>query len=273
MSFFDMFDKIDDIIYKPVETICEWTKEPLKRWEHQRDMETQSQNIEAEERARRENHQHEMEKAQKTADNEMAKKRLDQALTEEERKSVTEDMAARAKIDADIRKWNAEIDQMILREEDARRDRLVECMKRYQIDLSNAARDIVNSIGMMSLELRERANQLVIERTKDYIAIQEKAKDNAMNRLEEIGTRFANNERVRIRMEDSVINNMDSIINQADKFITEISEDFKRLNQNTDELMRIGLQNAGEYIKPMANGLGVTLPTIDIDTTKRIENR
>lgn len=97
MSFFDMFDKIDDIIYKPVETICEWTKEPLKRWEHQRDMETQSQNIEAEERARRENYQHEMEMAQKTADNEMAKKRLDQALTEEERKSVTEDMAARAK--------------------------------------------------------------------------------------------------------------------------------------------------------------------------------
>ena len=272
MSFFDMFDKIDDIIYKPVETICEWTKEPLKRWEHQRDMETQSQNIEDEERARKENHQHEVEMAQKTADNEMAKKRLDQALTEEERKSVTEDMAARAKIDADIRKWNAEIDQMILREEDARRDRLVECMKRYQIDLSNAARDIVNSIGMMSLELRERANQLVIERTKDYIAIQEKAKDNAMNRLEEIGTRFANNERVRIRMEDSVINNMDSIINQADKFITEISEDFKRLNQNTDELMRIGLQNAGEYIKPMAGGLGVTLGTT-IDTTKRIENR
>ena len=39
MSVLDMFDKIDDIIYKPIETICEWTKEPLRRWERQHQLE------------------------------------------------------------------------------------------------------------------------------------------------------------------------------------------------------------------------------------------
>lgn len=265
-----MFDKLDDIIYKPVEAVCEWTKEPLKKWEHKRNMETQAQNIEAAEREKAAARAHEEAMAQQTADNEMAKKKLDQELTEQERASVTADLEARAKIDADIRRWNAEIDQMILQQEDERRDRLVECIKRYQIDLANAARDIVNSIGIMSIELRERANKLVLEKTKEYIAIQDKAKDDAMNRLEEIGTRFANNERVRIRMEDSVINNMDSIINQADKFITEIAEDFKRLNQNTDDLMRMGMENANKYIAPMAGGLGVTLGTT-LDGTKQLE--
>lgn len=272
MSFFDMFDKIDDIIYKPVETICEWTKEPLKRWEHQRDMETQSQNIEAEERIRRENYQHEMEMAQKTVDNEMAQKRLDQALTEEERKSVTEDMAARAKIDADIRKWNAEIDQMILKEEDARRDRLVECMKRYQIDLSNAAIDIANSIGMMSLELREKANTMILEKTKQYRALQAETKQQSMCEIKEVKEMFADDPDTLKMLLDTILQERASAFEIAGRFITELSEDMKRINQNTDELMRIGLQNAGEYIKPMANGLGVTLGTT-IDTTKRIENR
>lgn len=270
MALWDMFDKIDDIIYKPVESICEWTKEPLKRWEHKRDMEKQEQNIVAEEHAREECHQHEKEMAQQSADNELAKKRLEQELTERERASIIADIEARARIENDVRMQNAKIEQIILQEEDARRDRLVQCLKRYQIDLANATIDIVNSIGIMSLELRERANCLVLEKTQEYIAIQEKSKDDAMKRLEEIGIRFANNERVRIRMEDSVINNMEAIINQADKFITEIAEDFKRLNQNTDELMRIGMENTNKYISPMASGLGVTLGT-HLDINKRIE--
>ena len=33
----DMFDKLDDIIYKPVETICDWIKEPMNALEAGRD--------------------------------------------------------------------------------------------------------------------------------------------------------------------------------------------------------------------------------------------
>ena len=270
MALLDMFDKLDDIIYKPIETICDWTKEPLKKWEHKRNMEIQEHNTAAAEREKAAERSHEQNMVKQVAQNELAQKKLDQELAEQERESITADLEARAKIDADIRRWNAEIDQMILQQEDERRDRLAECIKRYQIDLANAARDILNSIGIMSIELGERPNKLVLEKTKEYIAIQDKAKDDAMNRLEEIGTRFANNERVRIRMEDSVINNMDSIINQADKFITEIAEDFQRLNQNTDDLMRMGMENTNKYISPMAGGLGVTLGT-KINDTKRLE--
>lgn len=181
MGFFDMFDKIDDIVYKPVEAICDWTKEPLKKWEHKRNMETEAQNIEAAERENAAARVHEEAMAKIAADtaereqnaqriHEEAMAKLQQELTEKERESLIADFEARARIDADIRRWNAEIDQMIIQQEDERRDRLVECIKRYQIDLANAAQDIVNSIGLMSLELREKANQLVFEKTKDYRA-------------------------------------------------------------------------------------------------------
>ena len=38
MAILDMFDKLDDILYKPVELICDWVHEPLRRMEHKRDM-------------------------------------------------------------------------------------------------------------------------------------------------------------------------------------------------------------------------------------------
>ena len=43
----------------------------------------------------------------------------------------------------------------------------------------------------------------------------------------------------------------------------EIAADFKRLNQNTDDLMRMGMENTNRFLQPMSNGLGVTLPNPD----------
>ncbi len=289
MGLLDMFDKVDDIIYKPVETICEWTKEPLKKWEHKRDMETQTQNIAAEERARERKFQHEKEMqaqnilaeaekrkhekefAQQIADNEMAKKKLEQAMTEQERASLTADYEARAKVDADIRRWNAEIEQMILQQADERRDRLVECLKRYQLDLSNAAKDIVNSIGLMSLELRAKANEMVLEKTKEYRALQDESKKQSLLELKEVKEMFFNDDPDTYKiMVGEIMEERRSAIDLAGRFIVELSEDMKRLNQNTDDLMRMGMENANKYLAPMANGLGVKLDTT-LYNTKRIE--
>ena len=33
-----MFDKLDDIIYKPIETICNWMQEPLRQFETGREI-------------------------------------------------------------------------------------------------------------------------------------------------------------------------------------------------------------------------------------------
>ena len=230
MGFLDMFDKIDDIIYKPVEAVSNWINEPLKKFEHKREMENEQNRAVIEEE----------------------KLRLEAELEQQR-------IRADAELAADQRRWNAEIDQMIAEQEDARRDKLVESIKRYQIDLANASRDIINSIGEMSLELRKKANELVQEKTNDYITLQKKATNDATQKLIEIGERFANNERVRIRMEDSVIDNMDAVINHANNFITELSEDIKRLNQNIDTLARESVNNINKQLAPLTNSLGQSL--------------
>ena len=80
MAVLDMFDKLDDIIYKPVETVCDWIKEPLRTFEHRREMKRQQMNIEATERANAAARAHELNLSRQAAENDAAQKRLDQEL-------------------------------------------------------------------------------------------------------------------------------------------------------------------------------------------------
>ena len=175
-----------------------------------------------------------------------------------------------AELQADQKRWDAEINEMIAEQEARRRNELVESIKRYQIELATASREIVNSIGLMSIELRRQANDLVQERTAVYRKMQQTATDEAMTKLEEIQQRFAKNESVRTRMEDSVINQMNSIIHSAEKFIDELAEDLNRLNQNTDTLTQKSMDSVNRYLDPMAKALQAN-PTLSTGEAKKIE--
>lgn len=44
---------------------------------------------------------------------------------------------------------------------------------------------------------------------------------------------------------------------RKDFYLKELAVDFKRLNQNTDDLMRMGMQNVNKYLEPMAKSLQI----------------
>ena len=231
MSIGDIFDKLDDIIYKPVEAVCQWIQEPLRSFEQKRQMKAAQNQADIAAEARRQE-----------AELEGMKKR--QA----------------AELEADQRRWNAEINAMIAEQEDARRDKLVESIKRYQIELASASRDIVNSIGLMSLELRSKANDLVLEKTNSYLEVQDQAKKQSLEELQQVKEMFfeTDPETYRILVND-IMNERRTIIDAAGKFIVELSEDLKRLNQNSDDLMRMGMETVTEYLRPMAQSLEIDM--------------
>lgn len=243
MGFLDMFDKIDDIVYKPIETLCNWIAEPLKSFESRRQIKQMQATAEIEEKARR-----------------------------QEAELQAYSARQQVELDADRRRLNADIDQMIQEYEMANREKFVEALKRYQTDLAKVNVEIVNNIGLMTIDLRRTAHTLVTEKTQEYRKIQNQAIESAMKRLDEINERYANNERVRIRMEDSVMNQMDSVIEAADRFITELADDLKRLNQNTDDLMHMGMENVSKYLAPMGQSLHIDT-NINYDATNQIESK
>ena len=52
------------------------------------------------------------------------------------------------------------------------------------------------------------------------------------------------------------MNERRTMVDTASKFITELSEDLKRLNENSDKLMCMGMQTVTDYLKPLTQALG-----------------
>lgn len=223
MGILGMFDKLDDLMYEPVKLVCDYLKAPKEA-------------ISARIETNKEQHLAEIEEEKLHAQVEAELQKAD----------------AYIELDAKKRRLHAEIDEMIANNELNRNKAIVDAIKQYQIDLSQAVQDCVEQIGNMTLELREKANNLVLEKTQAYTALQEKSKADAKKDLKEIEEMFADNERVRIRMEDAVIDQMTSMITTANSFIKELSEDIKRLNANIDTLVQKGQDIINSYLSPMA---------------------
>lgn len=214
MALLDMFDKLDDIIYKPIESVCEWIKEPLKVREFNREQQA----------------------AQNKADLEAKAKRLEAeiALWDDQRRADLENARAKAEIEL----HNLAADSQL-----QRNTAMVEAIEKYQLDLARVTQEIITSIGTMNLELRAKANDMLLSKMRDYKALQDEAIETADNRLVEIKNRYSDNERVRIKMEDSVISQMESIITHANRFMDELSEDLRKINDTIQQLTEDSVSN------------------------------
>lgn len=200
MSFFDMFDKLDDIVYKPIEAITDWAKEPLKRWEHQRE----------------------------------AKKEIDLIRAESESR-IKEKQA-----DADlIIKKETEVKRILVEIEEYKKDKDFERMKavseavmKYQKELTKLNVGAINAIGHMQLDLREKAQRLVYDKTIRYKQLQDGAFAEAVEDLKKIESEFSCNEMAKDILIKAVDKRLANIIDTAQNFLLELNADIKLLNQN-----------------------------------------
>lgn len=194
MAFLDMFDKVDDIFYKPIETICNWITEPQKAFAHKREME-------------REKLTHELEQK----DKEFA-------------------------VELEIRMKKAEIELEEFRKDKIfeRNKEIFETIKKYQMDMAKVAVEIGNTIGSMTLELRERANNFVLDNVKKYKELQDDAIAKANERFKDIEATYPAESKAKDMMMDAVGKQMNSIIDEADKFINGLNEDLKKILSSID---------------------------------------
>ncbi|MGI6446035.1 MAG: hypothetical protein ACOX2I_10075 [Candidatus Ozemobacteraceae bacterium] len=200
MGFFDMFDKLDDIIYKPIEAITDWAKEPLKRWEHKRDLEKQTALINAESENR-------------IKENEAS---VDLAIKQE----------------TEIKRILVEIDEYKKDKEFERMKAVSEAIMKYQQELTKLNVNAINAIGHMQLDLREKAQALVYDKTIKYKELQDSAFGEAAEDLKRIENDFSDNEIAKEILIKAVDKRLANIIDTAHNFLLELNADIKLLNQN-----------------------------------------
>lgn len=234
MAFFDMFDKLDDIIYEPVQAICSWATEPLKQFKDKRKKSD----------------------AVQQAALEATKREQEVELEIRKREQL-------AQLEADQKRWDADIDHLIGMQEIERNERILNAIIKYRKSMIEDAKSIANNLSHMEISLVAEAHELVLRKTEEYKALQEKAMKQCDEQLEEIDRKFANNERIRIKREDMVIAQTEDIINAAKAFITELNEDINRININNTNRVNIATVAADKTLEKMGQTLALEqAPTV-----------
>ena len=167
----------------------------------------------------------------------------DQKLRQEEAKFMQ-------KLELYRQKMNAELDDMIARKEIERGSLIAQSIAEYQKTMAECTISIGKSLGMMNIELRERATALVEDKQKQYSALQEAAMDKAAAQLEKIYTKFPGESRARSIMENAVEKQLNNIIETSDRFMRTIDEDFSKMMDSVRQITENTMNNAGQYISP-----------------------
>ena len=219
-----------DCISKPVEVLCDWASEPLKTRSHKRS-----------EAAKDSAHQRNMDTltAQSKSEHEIRTKEmeLEHNLRAKEKEL---DVNLEVRRVREIEEAVAEIQEWKKEKEFERMERTTAAIALYLEQLTKLNVETINAIGHMQLELKERAQQLVYEKTIQYKELQDIAIEEAMNDFIRIEEKFADNERAKDILIKAVDTKMGNIIDTSTRFLEELNRDIVSLNQSIDRLTNQG---------------------------------
>ncbi|NEQ47820.1 MAG: hypothetical protein F6K00_31550 [Leptolyngbya sp. SIOISBB] len=220
MSFLNKVgEALSSFIHKPVDAVCDWITAPLKAAEHERREQSQAA---AHERA--------------IAIQE-SRIRTDSITSIREREAESELEVKRIR---DINITIAEIDEWKKDKALQRMQQTAEAVISYQERLTNLNVSAIEAIGSMQLELRERAQKLVYDKTLQYKELQTIAINEAMSDFKRIDEQFSDNEQAKDILYKAVDRKLANIFKTADSFLVELNEDIKSLNKSISLLAERG---------------------------------
>lgn len=244
MAFLDMFDKLDDIVYEPMKAICTWMTEPLKEFEAKRNSKAAAQAA-----------QIEMDKRGQEVDIEI--RRAESA----------------ARLEMEKKKWDADLDDFIKIKEIQRNERVLEAIKAYRRSLIEEASSIADNLSHMNMSLVAEAHELVLQKTKDYKALQDEASKQCDEQLVEVQRLFANNPMILEKRVNMIINQATNIIEAAEAFISQLNEDIKLININNNARVDAATKAADSILSRMSQSISIesTSATISIGQKQALE--
>lgn len=266
MDIVNILSKIGGVLTKPFEIIGEYLTEPVRRWEHQRyeqsqdnalrrDVERKTAEVrvyaeiqrkdrehqahlqrqaareQAELEERRENQFIAGQIAVQRAQAEVAMQMREHEITmrAREREHEMRLQVEKVRLIAEIEEWK----------KDKQFERMVavsEAIMRFQTELAQLNLESIQAIGNMQLELREKAQVLVYQKTLEYKKLQDDALQEAMKDLEEIEQRFAHNEHAKEILMKAVDKRLGHLIDTANRFLQELNNDIKVINLSISSL-------------------------------------
>jgi len=230
LKFFEMFDKVDDIVYEPIKAICDGFRQPLK----QLDAATERKKIEL-------NHKLEMEMKQFGVD-----------------------------LEADRERKHVELIQWEKDAEFNRHKETLDAIEEYQKNMGTTAVEIGNAIGNMSIELQAKAQDMIVEKTKLFRDQQIEALNDATQGIKNIQELYPEDSDLKVEIIKPYTEMMANVVRETNAFVMDMKDSMKKLSENINGITATVLKNTDEYIKPLCGenmiGLGANNSNASLDT-------
>ncbi len=266
MNFLDIVSKVGSLLSKPLEIIANYAEEPIRRWEHQRyeqsqdnalhrDIERQTAKARIYSEIQRQDREHQAQ-LQRQAEREKAaleERRENQfiagqiavqrAQAEVAMQMREHEITMRAREREHEMRLHVEKTRLIAEIEEWKKDKqfermvaVSEAIMRFQTELTQLNLESIQAIGNMQLELREKAQVLVYNKTLEYKKLQDDALQETMKDLEEVERRFAHNEQAKEILMRAVDKRLGHLIDTTNRFLQELNNDIKVINLSISSL-------------------------------------
>lgn len=219
MGVLSFVGKIFKTMTGPLGVLEDWATEPLKRWENKREQDNLDRDVER--------------KIREQTGVESVKSKL-------KREEAELNANLQIRMQTEITRINAETEQWTKDKEFQRMKDVADAVVNYRERLMELQLNAIRAIGNMDIELRSKAQNLILEKTKEYKALQDQAQKDAESDFERIIEKFSGNERIMDIMIDSAQKKLASVIDGTSQFLLSLNDDIQRMNQTIDVITQSG---------------------------------
>lgn len=136
-----------------------------------------------------------------------------------------------------------------------RRKNVLEAIQRYQVEVTKTVDESMILMAKMPLSVVEETQHMLDVEIDRYSKLQKEWKDEALEKSIKIETAFANNEEMKKRWHDMIMDDTQRMIQMATDTIARMGADVKRINNNAIRFSEDGKQVVNEALgKTMLNG-------------------
>ena len=252
-------------IASPVNLLYEWGSSRIRRSEatHNAELQMMVESHAAEMQMKVESHKAYLSQANATT---ASRLRMEEAEHQAE---------LEIKLHTEIDRINAKTEQWAKDKEFHRMVELSKAVVNYRKALTDLQTNTIRSIGSMSIELRDKAQNLILSKTREFMLLQSQAQKEAEGDFERIMEKLSGNERILNIMIDSAQKKQANIVNATARFMNGLNDDIKAMNQNIDSITKSGQAFIEQQISNMSNPLtlqGGMTKNVEGGNVKRIED-
>ena len=236
MGFLTVVGKVFKACTGPLGILEDWATEPLKRWENEREQTNRDREVEREIR-------------QQTG--------VETVKSELRSQEAEHNASLEIRMQTEIARINAETEQWTKDQEFQRMKDVAEAVTRYRERLTELQLNTIRAIGNMDIELRAKAQDLILSKTREYKALQDQAQKDAEAEFERILDKFSGNERIMDIMITNAQKKLASVIDGTSQFLLGLNEDIQKMNHNIDMITQSGQAFIDRQIESQFNSLSL----------------